>query len=227
MKAIATEGNPILGCANTNKVKEAFRKLDFYVYTGLFMEEAAYYADIIQPACSGFEMETVYMRRDDRAIRWQKQVVPRVGESKPDWEMWIDLAYAMARFDSKNPPEYWTDNFPREWMDYTRLWATFVENTPGMAGMTKERMEKRAKPLRWPCPSLNHPGVSALYLDHPSWHEAAVALDPANKGKRFFNPEREGGDIHAADRTETRGGGSRRVADFLYTSGGHGDKCEH
>jgi len=32
------------------------------------MEEAAYYADIIPPVCSGFEMETVYMRRDDRAI---------------------------------------------------------------------------------------------------------------------------------------------------------------
>ena len=60
------------------------QRREFYVYTGLFMEEAAYYADILLPVCSGFEMETVYMRRDDRAIRWQKQVAPRVGESKPD-----------------------------------------------------------------------------------------------------------------------------------------------
>src|SRR5207237_2082478 len=97
LKALVTMGNPLLSSANTQKVKEAFAKLDFYVYTGLFMEESAYFADVILPACSGFEMETVYMRRDDRAIRWQKQVVPRVGESKPDWEMWIDLAHAMAR----------------------------------------------------------------------------------------------------------------------------------
>jgi predicted molibdopterin-dependent oxidoreductase YjgC len=48
---------------------EAFRKLEFFVYTGLFLEEAAYYADIILPVCSGLEMETVYMRRDDRGIR--------------------------------------------------------------------------------------------------------------------------------------------------------------
>jgi anaerobic selenocysteine-containing dehydrogenase len=112
LRAVVTEGNPILGCANTNKVKDAFRRLDFYVYTGLFMEEAAYYADIILPVCSGFEIEGVYMRRDDRAIRWQRQAVDRVGESRPDWEIWIDLAQAMAKLDKKNSPAYWTGNLP-------------------------------------------------------------------------------------------------------------------
>lgn len=188
LKAIITEGNPIIGCANTSKVKEAFRKLDFYVYTGLFMEEAAYYADILLPVCSGLEMETVYMRRDDRAIRWQKQVVPRVGESKPDWEIWIDLAHALAKLDKKNPPAYWTDPFSLDWKDYRKLWDTFVANTPGMGGMTRQRMEERAEPLRWPCPTVKHPGVSTLYLDHPSWYEAAEALDKSNKGKRFLTP---------------------------------------
>jgi anaerobic selenocysteine-containing dehydrogenase len=188
LRAIVTQGNPILGCANTKKVQEAFRKLEFYVYTGLFIEEAAYFADIILPVCSGLEMETVYMRRDDRAIRWQKQAVPRVGESRPDWEIWIDLAHAMAGLDTKNPAGYWTDAFPKEWKDYRKLWATFIENTPGMGGMTQERLEKRAEPLRWPCPTATHPGVSTLYLDHPSWYEAAEALDPANTGKRFLTP---------------------------------------
>jgi anaerobic selenocysteine-containing dehydrogenase len=188
LKAIVTEGNPILGCANTKKVQEAFRKLEFYAFTGLFMEEAAYYADIILPVCSGFEMETVYMRRDDRSIRWQHQAVPRVGESRPDWEIWIDLAHAMAAHDKKNAASYWTDAFPKPWKDYRKLWATFVDNTPGMGGMTQERMEKRTEPLRWPCPTTKHAGVSTLYLDHPSWYEAAEALDPTNKGKRFLTP---------------------------------------
>jgi anaerobic selenocysteine-containing dehydrogenase len=30
--------------------------------------------------------------------------------------------------------------------------------------------------------------VSILYLDHPSWYEAAVALDAGNRGKRFLTP---------------------------------------
>jgi anaerobic selenocysteine-containing dehydrogenase len=188
LKAIVTEGNPLLACANSKKVQEAFRKLDFYVYTGLFLEEPAYYADVILPVCSGFEIEGVYMRRDDRAIRWQEQVVARVGESRPDWEIWIDLAHTMAKLDKKNPPEYWTASFPEAWKDYKTLWSTFVEHTPGMAGMTRERMQKRAEPLRWPCPTLDHPGVSTLYLEHESWSKAAEALDPANKGKRFLTP---------------------------------------
>src|SRR5262249_49372230 len=141
LKAVVTEGNPILGCANTSKVRQAFRKLDLYVYTGLFMEEAAYYADIILPVSGGFEIEGVYMRRDDRAIRWQRQVVPRVGESKPDWEIWIGLAQAMARLDRHNAPAYWTDNLPSEWNDYKKLWELFVKHTPAMGGMTRERLE--------------------------------------------------------------------------------------
>ncbi len=78
------------------------------------MEEAAYYADIILPVCSGFEFEGVYMRRDDRAIRWQQQAAPRVGKAKPDPEVWIDLGHAMAKYDRKNPPEYWTENLRDE-----------------------------------------------------------------------------------------------------------------
>jgi anaerobic selenocysteine-containing dehydrogenase len=186
LEAVITQGNPLISSANTNKVRAAFRELDFYVYTGLFMEEAAYYADVILPVCSGLEMDGVYMRRDDRAIRWQEQAVARVGESRPDWEIWIDLAAALARNDQRNPASYWTDAFPQAWKDYSNLWAEFVANTPGVGGMTQQRMAARVEPLRWPCPTVTHPGVSALYLDHPSWYQAAESLGA--KGKRFLTP---------------------------------------
>ncbi|QLE45125.1 oxidoreductase (plasmid) [Nostoc sp. C052] len=188
LKAIVTQGNPLLACSDTIKVQQAYRQLEFYVYTGLFMEESAYYADIILPVTSGFEMETIYMRRDDRAIRWQEQVVTPVGESKPDWHIWIDLAHATAKLDKRNPPEYWRDNFPDSWKDYRHLWATFLTNTPGMGGMTQQRLSQRTEPLRWPCPTVDHPGVSTLYLDHASWYEAASALNPDHIGKRFLTP---------------------------------------
>jgi anaerobic selenocysteine-containing dehydrogenase len=41
LKAIVTQGNPLLASANTKKVRQAYRQLDFYLYTGLFMEESA------------------------------------------------------------------------------------------------------------------------------------------------------------------------------------------
>ena len=186
LRAVVTEGNPLISSANTTKVRQAYEQLEFYVYTGLFMEEAAYYADIVLPVVSGLEFEGVYMRRDDRAIRWQEAALPPLGQSSTDPQIWIDLAHAIAAQDTKNPPSYWTDAFPTAWRDYATLWDTFVANTPGMGGMTRERMMARTTPLQWPCPTVEHPGVSTLYLDAPSWYEAAVALDPANKGKRFL-----------------------------------------
>jgi formate dehydrogenase (coenzyme F420) alpha subunit len=186
LKALVTMGNPLLASADTKKVREAFEKLGFCAYTGLFLEESAYYADVVLPVCSGLELDGVYMRRDDRAVRWQHAAVPHVGESRPDWEVWIDLAHTLAKLDTKNKPAYWADAFPAEWKDYRRLWAEFVALTPGMKGMTAERMGKRAEPLRWPCPTEQHAGVSTLYLDHPSWYAAAESL--GHKGKRFLTP---------------------------------------
>lgn len=186
MRALVAMGNPLLSSANTAKVKEAFEKLEFFCYTGLFMEESAWYADVILPVCSGLEMDGVYMRRDDRGIRWQTAAVPRVGESRPDWEIWIDLARTLGRLDKKNSPSYWADAFPQAWKDYRTLWGEFVRRTPGMAGMTAARMERRPEPLRWPCPTEKHPGVSTLYLDHPTWYDAAESL--GHKGKRFLTP---------------------------------------
>ncbi|WP_306216109.1 molybdopterin-containing oxidoreductase family protein, partial [Actinoplanes sp. RD1] len=186
LRAVITEGNPLVSSANNAKVRKAYEKLEFYVYTGLFMEEAAWYADIILPVATGLEIDGVYMRRDDRAIRWQEQVVPMPGSTKPDWHLWIDLAHALARRDRRNPASYWSAAFPQAWKDYDTLWAEFVRHTPAMGGMTARRMRERAEPLRWPCPTEQHPGVSTLYLDHSSWYEAAAAL--GHEGKRFLTP---------------------------------------
>jgi anaerobic selenocysteine-containing dehydrogenase len=91
----------------------------------------------------------------------------------------------MAEQDKKHPPAYWTQNLRAAWKNYRVLWdEVFVKLTPGVAGMTSERMKQRVEPLRWPCPSADHAGVSTLYLDHPSWQRAALAL--GHKGKRFL-----------------------------------------
>ncbi|MER7047161.1 molybdopterin-containing oxidoreductase family protein [Streptomyces jumonjinensis] len=188
LRAIVAQGNPLIASAHTHRVREAFERLEFFVYTGLFMEEPARYADLILPVCSGLETEGVYMRRDDRAVRWQEQAVPRRGASRTDPEIWIGLAHALARLDTRRPAAEWHAAFPEKWLEYGALWADFVDHTPGMAGMTEQRMRGRAEPLRWPCPSTAHPGVSTLYLDHPTWYEAADSLGPGNRGKRFLTP---------------------------------------
>jgi anaerobic selenocysteine-containing dehydrogenase len=57
--------------------------------------------------------------------------------------------------------------------------------------MTQARLERRSEPLRWPCPTPEHPGVSVLYLDHPTWYAAAAALRGLPAGApvpRFLTP---------------------------------------
>lgn len=197
LRAIFMEGNPIVDSANSTRVKRAYEQLEFFVYAGLFMEEPAYYADYILPVPSVLEMDTIYMRRDDRAIRWCNQAVPPLGQSRPDIHIWIDLAQKMAALDRKNPPAYWTDNLRAEWKNYRTLWDdVFAKNTPGVGGMTSARMDQSATPLRWPCPTPEHAGVSTLYLDHPSWYAAAESL--GHKGKRFLTPSGKI-EIHTAE----------------------------
>jgi anaerobic selenocysteine-containing dehydrogenase len=185
LRAIFMEGNPFVSSAQSTRVAKAYAKLELFVYPGLFMEEPAYYADYILPVPSVLEQDCVYMRRDDRAIRWCNKVVEPRGESRPDIHIWIDLAHKMAALDSKHGRAYWTRNLRAEWKNYRQLWdEVFVKLTPGMGGMAAERLKREPEPLRWPCPSNAHPGVSTLYADHKSWYDAAESL--GQRGKRFL-----------------------------------------
>ncbi|MFN7915205.1 MAG: molybdopterin-dependent oxidoreductase [Vicinamibacterales bacterium] len=187
LRGVFMEGNPLVDSANSSRVKQAYEQLEFLVYPGLFMEEPAYYADYVLPVPSVLEMDTIYMRRDDRGIRWCNQAVPPVGEARPDIWIWIELAKKMAALDKKHAAEYWTGNLRDEWKDYRHLWDdVFAKNTAGVGGMTSARMKERHEPLRWPCPTADHAGVSTLYIDHPSWQAAAESL--GHKGKRFLTP---------------------------------------
>jgi anaerobic selenocysteine-containing dehydrogenase len=188
LRAVVIEGNPLIDNADITRVRQAYSMLDLFVYPTLFMEEPAMYADYILPVPSVLEQDCIYMRRDDRAIRWCNKVVEPVGQSKPDINIWIELAQKMATLDTKHPPSYWTDNLKVEWEDFRTLWdGVFVPNTPGVGGMTSARLDASPTPTRWPCPTIDHPGVSTLYMDHPSWYRAAASLG-APPGHRFLTP---------------------------------------
>jgi anaerobic selenocysteine-containing dehydrogenase len=209
LKAVLTCGNPLVASSNTDKVRAAFAKLDFYACTSLFMEENTYYADVILPVCTGLEMETVYMRRDDRGIRWQHQVVPPIGECRPDWKIWIDLAHAMAKVDKKNPPEFWTGNFPADWGDYRKLWATFVAHTPGAGGMSAGRGR----------PSRRQHAVSGS----PVLVRRGRIAGPGQQGQAVPDPQRQDRIVQPRDPAEAGDGGARGAADLFHASGS--DRC--
>lgn len=88
---IVAGGAPIPELANTNKVREALKKMDFIAVIDLFMTETARYADLVLPAA-------FFLERDEVAtmpLNLQNKAVD-AGECWPDWKFWWELAKRMG-----------------------------------------------------------------------------------------------------------------------------------
>jgi anaerobic selenocysteine-containing dehydrogenase len=93
---ICTGGNPAVTLPDSERIKEAMKVLDFMVVSELFMTETAELADIALPACSFLEKSGVgYVYGVTNCIPYamlRKRVIEPIGESRPDWKIWTDLA---------------------------------------------------------------------------------------------------------------------------------------
>jgi anaerobic selenocysteine-containing dehydrogenase len=97
---ICTGGNPALTLPDSERIKEAMKALDFMVVSELFMTDTAELADIVLPACSFLEKSGVgYVYGVTNCIPYamlRKKVIEPIGESRPDWKIWTDIALRMG-----------------------------------------------------------------------------------------------------------------------------------
>jgi len=120
---IVAAGAPLPQLANTNKVREAFSKLDFIAVIDLFMTETARHADLVFPAAFFLERDelgTMPLNLQNRAVDG--------GECWPDWKFWWELAKRVG----------YEQYFP--WNNLTELMDTVMATT----GVTS--MELKAHP---------------------------------------------------------------------------------
>jgi anaerobic dimethyl sulfoxide reductase subunit A len=96
-------------CADTNKITEALRKLEFIVVQEQFMTPTAKFADIILPT-------NTYMERNDLTTGgigpfygYMNKVIDSVGESKSHFEIATELAARLGIID-------FSDNTEEEWL---------------------------------------------------------------------------------------------------------------
>jgi len=114
-------GAPIPELANTNRVKEAFERLEFMAVIDQFMTETAHYADVVLPAA-------FFLERDEIAtmpLNLQNRAVDG-GQCWPDWKIWWELGKAMG----------YGNYFP---------WKTFAEAADALlqsAGFSYEELKK-------------------------------------------------------------------------------------
>jgi len=97
---ICTGGNPAVTLPDSERIKEAMKALDFMVVAELFMTETAALADIVLPAASFIEKAGVgYVYGVTNCIPYamvRKKVIEPIGEAKPDWQIWTEIANRMG-----------------------------------------------------------------------------------------------------------------------------------
>ena len=100
---LVTGGNPALTLPDSNRIKKAFKKLDFMVVIDLFMTETAKMADIVLPACSFMERSGIgYVYGVTSGLPYillRKKVIEPLGECWPDWKFWCELGRRMGYED--------------------------------------------------------------------------------------------------------------------------------
>jgi anaerobic selenocysteine-containing dehydrogenase len=92
--------NPMLVSPSIRRVEAALKKLDFLAVADIFVTRTAQLADVVLPACTFLE-ETYYATYDAGAyskpvlpglLMLRPEVVPPLEESRPDWQIIVDLA---------------------------------------------------------------------------------------------------------------------------------------
>ncbi len=94
---IFDSANPMVTFPNTNKVKQALEKLEFIVALDIEMSPTAEMADMVLPGATFIERtdlayNTYLALMDVPYAMLCKKAIAEIGESRPSWKFWIDLA---------------------------------------------------------------------------------------------------------------------------------------
>ena len=128
VKAFIIQGsNPLLTWPNSNRLKDAFKKLDLIVVIDHFMTETARFADIFLPAATFLERDDILTYAlVEPILIGRKRAINPLRNSLPDWKIWAELGKKMG----------YEEYFP--WKNEEDLFKTLLEPT----GITFEKFKE-------------------------------------------------------------------------------------
>lgn len=132
MKAMYLVGEDMaLVDCDSNHVDYVLSQLEFFVVQDCFLSRTAQYADVILPASPSLEKEGTFTNTERRVQRLY-QVLPSLGESKPDWVILQDVARRLgADWNYSHPSEIFaemaslTPFFAQANYDVLENWGSF------------------------------------------------------------------------------------------------------
>jgi formate dehydrogenase major subunit len=186
LKALMVFGNGITSTAQTMKVKEALDNLELVVLADPFVNEGAIITDkqndvYILPAATQFETSGS-VTATNRSAQWRYKVIEPMYESKPDHEIWFELAKRLGFYNEYIAGMGKGDKFV--WPDDATDEIARTVKTIGLTGWTAKRLKNHTDNwhmfdevslrgygkmageyygLPWPCWTDSHSGSPVLY----------------------------------------------------------------
>lgn len=94
---VISRSNPMQTMTDRAKVVEAMQRMDLVVCCDIYVSETAAYADIILPESTYLERDEEFVDKSGKqpAYYVRQKVVETIGDTKPSWLIWKELAQAM------------------------------------------------------------------------------------------------------------------------------------
>ena len=103
LRVVLAQGtNPFGATRQPKKIAEALEKLEFYFVVDTHWNSSCDYADYVLPACIQYEAGLQFATKNSAAgtfIGFNQQIAEPMGESRSDWNFWLDLAVEMGYGD--------------------------------------------------------------------------------------------------------------------------------
>lgn len=93
---IVDTGNPVITLADTNYLRQGIDQLDFMVVHDIFMTETAQLADIVLPAASFYEQNSIYAYVGRPQVALLNKAMEPPEDCWPSGKVWIELAKRMG-----------------------------------------------------------------------------------------------------------------------------------
>ncbi|WP_251550740.1 formate dehydrogenase subunit alpha [Neobacillus muris] len=158
--------------SNSNFVESRFEELEFFVVQDVFFTRTAQYADVVLPAAPSLEKDGTFTNTE-RRIQRLYQVFEPLGDSKPDWQIFQDLANRLgANWNYQHPSE---------------IMAEAASLAPIFSGVSYERLEGFHSQI-WP---VNKDGSSTelLYTEKFAFPDGMARLHPVDWTPPFIAGE--------------------------------------
>ncbi|PMR73911.1 formate dehydrogenase subunit alpha [Billgrantia endophytica] len=184
--------------ANTHNVLSAFEKLDFMVVQDMFLSRTAEFADVVLPASPSVEKEGTFVNTERRIQRFH-EVLPPLGDSRPDWRILTDLAARMGHDWGYEHPSRIMDECARiapmfAGVSYDRLagwnsqlWPVAADGTDSPLlytdGFPNEDGKANLFPLEWRMPEETTDAEYDLSLDNGRMREHFQASNQTGRSE--------------------------------------------